>query len=244
MNRLGGLGRLPGPRAGHAPGARGRSWRVRVAAATVGLAAAVTGGLVVTGSPAAAAVGGAVPQLVAPGLLRSVVTDPNTGQQIVADVTVGAVTAGAAGLGAAGIGGAGQPGFGTASSVLCRWVTGEYQIYFLHPRVDLLRWKFTHQWCWQDRRLASSPDAVIDAVSDVVVTATASNSRIYKHTMVKQVGSWQRTVGPLGRSSVRVTHQGMHFEVCPLSSYCVGNFDPIIDFYLAAGGAAYNFSNV
>ena len=237
MNLVRGLGGRPARLS--VPGAHGRSWRIRFVAVTVGLATAMTGGLVVTATPAAGAAGGGVPQLVAPGLLRSVVTDPNTGRQIVADVTMGAVTASGTGFGVAG-----QPGLSTASSVQCRWATGEYQIYFLHPRIDLLRWQFTHRWCWQDRRLASHPDAVINAVSDVVVSAGASNARIYKHIMVKQVGSWQQTVGPLGQSSVRVKHQGMHFEVCPVSSYCVGNFDPIIDFYLAAGGAAYNFSNV
>jgi hypothetical protein len=232
MDRLRGLG---GRTAVPAHGQRGvavphgRSSRVRLAAA-VAVAAVVATGLVVPAVPAAA-VGGAVPALVAPGVTRAVVIDPTTGQRVisVASLSLSGIS------GTAATNTVGQTNREPDRRVTyCRTLLVTYIIYFEIPYLELLTWNFSHKWCWREATIRPP----------TMVSAVASNARTYKSITIKQVGSFQKTQETLGLGvGERITHQGMHFEYCPLGNHlCFGNFDPIISVELLAGGGVRDIS--
>jgi hypothetical protein len=182
----------------------------------------VTAGLVAGAAPASAAPAPAAPERVE---FRSII-DPVTGQEIVAgaDLQTSGITPGVT---------------RNLAGMFCRSGTYAYLIYFRVPYYELLRWNFQFSWCWQNKS-----EALSAAAASVLVVHVASSQRmILKNAVIQISGDWVKQIGRIPASVVGVQWQGMRFSYCPPTPIgCFGQFAPLIDVYLLAGGGLSNHS--
>jgi hypothetical protein len=196
----------------------GSRWTVRLVAALSVLVFAAAGLVAAGPSVAAPAAGGQ------DGGLASII-DPVTGQEIVAgaEVQTDPITAGVT---------------RNLAGLYCRSGTIAYLIYFRIPYYELLRWNFQFSWCWQNKSQAFAA-----ADRPVVVQASSGERRVHKNAAIVIEGDWRKTVGRVPSTVVNVRYDGMRFRYCPVSPLgCFGQFAPMIDVYLLAGGGLTNSS--